>query len=449
MATMDSAQAPEATNSPAAAPAEVPQESTLDSTTNPESAPENHAATSAATEDAAADASATNAENSAVPAADSAAVQPPITKNQMKKLKRQAMWAERKEDRKRQRKDKRHEKQAHKRAELANKIAEAEAAGLDPKEVLAAERKGAEKARPQTVPVTFIMDCDFEQYMNDKELVSLSSQVVRSYSENRKSRIQAHLVVCPWGGKLKERFETTLANHHKGWKNIQFLDQDFVQAGKAALELMKGPNGGKLIGALAPKEDTVMEDAHASGAEKTLEDPTPVPEPEKELAESSIVYLTSDSPYTLERLEPNTSYVIGGIVDRNRQKGLCYKRACENGVRTAKLPITDYLVMASRQVLTTNQVLEIMLKWLECGDWKVAFQYVIPKRKGAVVKEENSEAGPAEENEQDGDDYNENNENGNENDNEAGNEVGEEKEEANGGTGAASNTHDPAQDKSG
>ncbi|KAI6368059.1 hypothetical protein MCOR25_004743 [Pyricularia grisea] len=445
MATMDSTQAPEAADSPAAAITDVPQECTLD---NPESvAPENHATTSI-TEDAAADTSAGNAESTVTPAAEGATPQPPITKSQMKKLKRQAMWAERKEDRKRQRKDKRHEKQAQKRAELANKIAEAEAAGLDPKEVLAAERKGAEKARPQTVPVTFIMDCDFEQYMNDKELVSLSSQIVRSYSENRKTRIQAHLVVCPWGGKLKERFETTLANHHKGWKNIQFLDQDFVQAGKAALEHMKGPNGGKLIGALAPKEDTVMGEADSSGAEKTLEDPTPVPEPEDGSVESSIVYLTSDSPYTLERLEPNTSYVIGGIVDRNRQKGLCYKRACEKGVRTAKLPITDYLIMASRQVLTTNQVLEIMLKWLECGDWKVAFQYVIPKRKGAVVKEDNSEAGPAEENDQDGDDYDENSENGNEDDNEAGDEGGGKKEEVNDEAEAVSNTPDPAQDKS-
>lgn|SRR5437773_9651260 len=37
--------------------------------------------------------------------------------------------------------------------------------------------------------------------------------------------------------------------------------------------------------------------------------------------------------------------------------------------------------MASRHVLTVNQVLEIMLKWLESGDWELAFMQVIPKRK--------------------------------------------------------------------
>ena len=37
--------------------------------------------------------------------------------------------------------------------------------------------------------------------------------------------------------------------------------------------------------------------------------------------------------------------------------------------------------MASRQVLTVNQVLEIMLHWLEVGDWEKAFMAIIPKRK--------------------------------------------------------------------
>lgn len=37
--------------------------------------------------------------------------------------------------------------------------------------------------------------------------------------------------------------------------------------------------------------------------------------------------------------------------------------------------------MATRHVLTVNQVLEIMLRWLEIGDWEKAFLSVIPKRK--------------------------------------------------------------------
>lgn len=42
--------------------------------------------------------------------------------------------------------------------------------------------------------------------------------------------------------------------------------------------------------------------------------------------------------------------------------------------------------MSSRFVLTTNQVVEIMLKYLECRDWKEAFMEVIPQRKQPTVK---------------------------------------------------------------
>jgi tRNA (guanine9-N1)-methyltransferase len=115
----------------------------------------------------------------------------------------------------------------------------------------------------------------------------------------------------------------------------------------------------------------------------------------------SIVYLTSDSPYTLEYLSPNTSYIIGGIVDKNRHKGLCYKRACERGIPTAKLPIGEYMTMQSRTVLAVNHVVEIMLKWLVTGDWGEAFLSVIPKRKEAKLKVKRSEEDQGEENESD------------------------------------------------
>lgn len=42
--------------------------------------------------------------------------------------------------------------------------------------------------------------------------------------------------------------------------------------------------------------------------------------------------------------------------------------------------------MSSRFVLTTNQVVEIMLKYLECRDWKEAFMEVIPQRKQPKLK---------------------------------------------------------------
>ena len=48
----------------------------------------------------------------------------------------------------------------------------------------------------------------------------------------------------------------------------------------------------------------------------------------------------------------------------------------------AKLPIGAFVAdMPSRKVLTVNQVVEIMLRWLETRDWAAAFDQSIPKRK--------------------------------------------------------------------
>ena len=83
-------------------------------------------------------------------------------------------------------------------------------------------------------------------------------------------------------------------------------------------------------------------------------------------------------------------------MDKNRHKGICYRQATERGIKTAKLPIGDYIQMASRSVLTTNHVMEIMLRWLEIGDWGEAFMQVIPQRKGGQLKKPKEAAGVAE-----------------------------------------------------
>jgi tRNA (guanine9-N1)-methyltransferase len=46
--------------------------------------------------------------------------------------------------------------------------------------------------------------------------------------------------------------------------------------------------------------------------------------------------------------------------------------------------------MAARHVLTVNQVLEIMLRWLETKDWEKAFKTIIPPRKLPEGRQDNA-----------------------------------------------------------
>ncbi|XP_075356733.1 tRNA methyltransferase 10 homolog A isoform X2 [Mycteria americana] len=102
------------------------------------------------------------------------------------------------------------------------------------------------------------------------------------------------------------------------------------------------------------------------------------------IKKEDLVYLTSDSPDVLSELDEKKAYVIGGLVDHNHHKGVTYKKAVEQGIGHAQLPLGNFVKMNSRKVLAVNHVFEIILAYLEKRDWKEAFFSVLPQRKGAV-----------------------------------------------------------------
>ncbi|KAH7378689.1 guanine-1-methyltransferase-domain-containing protein [Pyrenochaeta sp. MPI-SDFR-AT-0127] len=293
---------------------------------------------------------------------------PKLSKNQLKKQKRHERWEAGREDRKQKRKEKIKEKKERRREAWAQENTDANGVTL-PRPSSKPPRHSA--GNGTQLPITVIFDCDFEDLMFDHELKSLGLQITRCYSDNRKAKFRAHLALSSFGGKMKERFNGILAQQYTSWKGFQFFEEDFVAVAEKSKDWMTGPKGGEIAGALKSSEEE-----EPSAQEKT-----------EAAEEGEIVYLSAESDNVLTHLKPNSTYIIGGLVDKNRHKGICHKRAVNRGIKTAKLPIGEFLEMKSRQVLVTNHVLEIMLKWMEFGDWGKAFMEVIPKRKGGKLRE--------------------------------------------------------------
>jgi len=252
-----------------------------------------------------------------------------MSKSQWKKLQRKKKFQEHKKEYIQIRKEKKKEKNAARRAEIAVYKENNEEV---PEHLIKRPRKP--KAQSPTGS-KIILDCSFDDMMNDKEKVSLSSQITRAYSANRFSPNFVDLEVTSFGGSLKRRFDVDLkSSAYQNWKNIKFNEEPFE-----------------------PTENTV--------------------------------YLSADAEEALEVLEPDMTYVIGGIVDKGRYKYLCKNKAEKLGMKCYRLPIDEYIHLFGRQVLTTTHVVEIMLEWWNTKDWKAAFEKILPQRK--LIIDENGQ----------------------------------------------------------
>lgn len=293
-----------------------------------------------------------------------------ISKNKLKKIKREQQYEENRGRRKIKRKEKLQEKKLRKRAtrDIGRTTGLEIPANINGQMNDNDGQEGSRRRLRQSVqlPVTIIIDCGFDDLMLPQERTSLAAQLTRCYSDNSRAPFKTHLAISSFGGHLKDRFDNVLSGNHKNWKDVRIVSKDFIEVAKQSQEWMK-EYGGTIGGALTSEPGA--DQAHKN-----------------ESATGDIIYLTSDSPETLTELRPYSTYIIGGLVDRNRHKGICYKKAMGRGMRTAKLPIGDYMQMSSRFVLATNHVSEIMVRWLELGDWGEAFERVVPKRKGGVLK---------------------------------------------------------------
>lgn len=261
-----------------------------------------------------------------------------MSKSQMKKLARRQRMLEKRPERRKQEK----ERKKQRRKELA-RLAEEE--GLDKSSLLNVRKTKSMSESDNKFKV--VIDMDFESYMTDDEIGKAAKQVGRIYSINRHSDRPCQLYLTSLRGRISERFSITNAGF-KNW-DMNISETDYLGTLKLS---------------------------------------------ESDVNKCHLIYLSGDSDETLpldtaELLKDESSiFIIGGLVDHNRHKNLCFERAQERNIRTARLPIKEANVqMCQRHILSTVTVFEILLNVLGSRmSWHDALLASIPQRKIAPTK---------------------------------------------------------------
>ncbi len=252
---------------------------------------------------------------------------PILSKNQLKKMKRKEKWENEKETRKKIKKEKEKEKRK-KKNELISKQSQDK-----PVEIIMKEPKKLweEKLKLKMENgIKICIDCDFENLMTEKEIISMSRQITEIYSRNKKSTNPFMIILLGLGDKL---FDYLRKNGFEKWLGIKYF--------------------------LKSDENNFLSENN-----------------------QKLIYLSGDSENTLEKLDPDNIYLIGGIVDRNRHKFLTLNKAKELNINHAKLPLGDFIDLKSSKVLATNHVFDILSYYNSVNpDWKESFMSIIPQRK--------------------------------------------------------------------
>ncbi|PKI83100.1 tRNA (guanine(9)-N(1))-methyltransferase [Malassezia vespertilionis] len=300
-----------------------------------------------------------------------------MTKTAAKKLARRAMREAKKEARKPEFRARERQRRKERR------ILQREERSKDPD-----AQEFAQQPRPCVEPfhARVAVDLGFDDMMTQDETTSLASQLGYLYGVNRTSSHPFSQVLFVGAGRTSARslgFAPPKSGMHvypdPGTSETSLLHD---RVGKHMEDKNRGVwHRWKRVNLL-----------EYGGLEALWDESTTAVAP---CAKSNVVYLTADTGNTIDALEEGKTYVIGGIVDRNRYKHLCAKKAEAMGITMARLPIDpSYLGgqhMGARRVLTVNQVFAILVGWTETRDWTAALQRGLPMRK-FVAQEGTGEA---------------------------------------------------------
>ena len=275
----------------------------------------------------------------------------PISKNQLKRLKKKEEWEKKKKEIRKFHKEKQKEKKRLKKEkfeeELKNnpKLLEEYNKQQQIPHKTKKERNEEFLAKINNDGIKIVIDCDFENLMNEKSNISMIRQISEIYHINKHTEKPFNLMLFNVGPILLNLLKK---NNYENWLGVKiFLKEQFETF-----------------------DDFILKELYKNQNTEKLND-----------LKQKIFYLSADSENEINDLNKDFTYIIGGIVDRNKYKLLSYNKAKKLGINHGKFPIGEYLNLNSSKVLTTNHTFAILNEFNLKNDWKEAFLSVIPKRK--------------------------------------------------------------------
>jgi len=191
------------------------------------------------------------------------------------------------------------------------------------------------------------IDCAYNSSMTGKELTSVARQLGRCYSSNRRSLKPVHLILTSWSPESPLDVQCRRVNSGFEKFNLTFDEK------------------------------------------KSVYESYPI---------ERLIYLSPNAENDLDETIMNESeniLVIGGLVDECVKKNLTYRTCEDKNIKCYRLPIQKYMAHSTHggsfnQILSINQVFDILLTYLSTKNWAVAFEKHIPSRKGWVVRKTNN-----------------------------------------------------------
>uniref|UniRef100_A0A182WJR9 RNA (guanine-9-)-methyltransferase domain-containing protein 1 n=1 Tax=Anopheles minimus TaxID=112268 RepID=A0A182WJR9_9DIPT len=184
--------------------------------------------------------------------------------------------------------------------------------------------------------VNLVIDCSYDDYMNDKEMRNTAKQLMLCFALNRSHAepFNVHHCNANLGKTTMKQLEKHLVQLHQPEFPFNITERSYMD--------------------LFPKE--------------------------------RLVYLTPHCKNDLTEFNPDDIYIIGAMVDKSSQEPVSLGKAKKQGLRMARLPLDSYFQFKSGKSLTIDQMLAIMLELKSSNDFGKAFQYV-PRRKVTTLDE--------------------------------------------------------------